>query len=261
MSQSATDPVLWEKKGSVARITINRPEKRNAISRGVIQGMMAILREIEDDAAIKVVTTTGAGNVAWSAGYDMDYLIGLIHGNASRPDDSGLEMNEMLRNSSKITIAVVNGFCLGGAVTVLLSHDLAIASDKAVVGLPEIFRGFPPRYVCGALFRAIPTKPAMEMLVTGRNWSAQEAQQVGLINRVVPAAQLEQTAQSWAEEIAQWDGISLQYCKRSAYQSMDQAGYLQAIETNIAVHDEHNRVNPQAAKGLEELRKARTQKK
>lgn len=254
------DPILLEKKGALARITINRPEKRNAISKGVIQGMISALKQIESDAGIKVVTTTGAGEIAWSAGYDMDYLSGLFHGDPSKPDDSGLELNETIRNSSKITIAVVNGFCLGGAVTLLLSHDLAIASDKAQIGLPEIFRGFPPRYVVGALVRAISVKPAMEMLITGRNLGAAEAQQIGLVNRVVPAGELEQVAQRWAEEIAQYDGITLSYTKKSVYQCMDQATYVQAMQTNIAIHEEHNRSNPNVARGLEQLRKARVKK-
>src|SRR3990167_7155907 len=256
-----TDPILLEKKGAVARITINRPEKRNAISGGVIQGMMSALKEIEKDSSIKVVTTTGAGKIAWSAGYDMDYLSGLLHMDASKPDESGLELNEMILKSAKIVIAVVNGFCLGGAVTLLLSHDLAIASNKAQIGLPEIFRGFPPRYVVGALVRAIPVKPAMEMLITGRNLSAEESRQIGLINRVVPAAELRNTAQSWAEEIAQWDGISLDYTKKSVYECQDQETFAEAMRINTAVHDEHNRVNPRAAAGLEELRKSRTVKK
>lgn len=255
------DPILLEKKGAVARITINRPEKRNAISGGVIQGMLSALRQVENDANIKVVTTTGAGKIAWSAGYDMDYLSGLIHGGSSKPDDSGLELNEAIRNSSKIVIAVVNGFCLGGAVTLLLSHDLAIASDKAQIGLPEIFRGFPPRYVVGALVRAIPVKPAMEMLLTGRNLGAAEAQQIGLVNRVVPDGELEQAAQRWAEEIAQYDGITLNYTKKSVYQCMDRATYAQAMETNIAIHEEHNRVNPNVARGLEEMRRGRVGRK
>jgi len=257
---SNADTVLLEKKGAVAKITINRPEKRNAINRAVIDGWSQVLKEIETDPAIKVVTATGAGDVAWSAGYDMDYLSSLFHGDPSSPDDSGLELNEMIRNLSKVTIAVVNGFCLGGAVTMLLSHDLAIASDKAQIGLPEIFRGFPPRYVVGALVRAIPVKPAMEMLITGRNLGAAEAQQIGLVNRVVPAGELEATAQRWAEEIAQYDGITLNYTKKSVYQCMDQVTYTQAMKTNIAIHEEHNRVNPSVAKGLEEMRKARGEK-
>ena len=257
---SNADTVLLEKKGAVAKITINRPEKRNAINRAVIDGWSQVLKEIETDPAIKVVTVTGAGDVAWSAGYDMDYLSSLFHGDPSSPDDSGLELNEMIRNLSKVTIAVVNGFCLGGAVTMLLSHDLAIASDKAQIGLPEIFRGFPPRYVVGALVRAIPVKPAMEMLITGRNLGAAEAQQIGLVNRVVPAGELEATAQRWAEEIAQYDGITLNYTKKSVYQCMDQVTYTQAMKTNIAIHEEHNRVNPSVAKGLEEMRKARGEK-
>ena len=252
-----TDPILLEKKGAVARITINRPEKRNAISGGVIQGMMSALKEIEKDSSIKVVTTTGAGKIAWSAGYDMDYLSGLIHMDASKPDESGLELNEMILKSSKIVIAVVNGFCLGGAVTLLLSHDLAIASDKAQIGLPEIFRGFPPRYVVGALVRAIPVKPAMEMLITGRNLSSEEARQIGLINRVVPDGELAATAQQWAEEMARYDALTLTYTKKSVYQCMDQATYAQAMQMNIAIHEEHNRISPSVAKGLEEMRKAR----
>jgi len=257
---SNADTVLLEKKGAVARITINRPEKRNAISSGVIHGMISALKQVEKDDGIKVVTTTGAGNVAWSAGYDMDYLSGLLHGDPSKPDDSGLELNDMIRTSSKITIAVVNGFCLGGAVTLLLSHDLAIVSDKAQIGLPEIFRGFPPRYVVGALVRTIAVKPAMEMLITGRNLSAAEARQIGLVNRVVPDGELEAAAERWAEEIAQYDGITLDYTKKSVYRCMDQATYDQAMQTNIAIHEEHNRANPNVARGLEELRNRRTKK-
>lgn len=257
---SNADTVLLEKKGAVARITINRPEKRNAISGGVIHGMISALKQVEKDDGIKVVTTTGAGNVAWSAGYDMDYLSGLLHGDPSKPDDSGLELNDMIRTSSKITIAVVNGFCLGGAVTLLLSHDLAIVSDKAQIGLPEIFRGFPPRYVVGALVRTIAVKPAMEMLITGRNLSAAEARQIGLVNRVVPDGELEAAAERWAEEIAQYDGITLDYTKKSVYRCMDQATYDQAMQTNIAIHEEHNRANPNVARGLEELRNRRTKK-
>jgi enoyl-CoA hydratase/carnithine racemase len=255
------DPILLDKKGAVARITINRPEKRNAISGGVIQGMISALKQIEKDASIKVAVTTGAGKIAWSAGYDMDYLSGLIHADSSRPDESGLELNDMIRNSSKIVIAAVNGFCLGGAVTLLLSHDLAIASDKAQIGLPEIFRGFPPRYVVGALVRTIAVKPAMEMLITGRNLSAEESRQIGLINRVVSDSELEVTAQQWAEEIAQYDGLTLNYTKKSVYQCMDQATYDQAMQTNIAMHEEHNRANPNVAAGLEKMRKARAGKR
>jgi enoyl-CoA hydratase/carnithine racemase len=254
------DPVLWSKKGAVAKITINRPEKRNAISGGVIQGMISALKQIEKDATIKVAVTTGAGKIAWSAGYDMDYLSGLIHADSSKPDESGLELNDMIRNSSKIVIAAVNGFCLGGAVTLLLSHDLAIASDKAQIGLPEIFRGFPPRYVVGALVRTIAVKPAMEMLVTGKNLSAAEAQRIGLINRVVPDGELEAAAERWAEEIGQYDGITLDYTKKSVYRCMDEATYDQAMRTNIAIHEEHNRANPNVAAGLEKMRQARAGK-
>ncbi len=261
MTTRINNAITWERSGAVAKITTTRPEKRNAISSDVIQGIMAVFREVEPDPSIKVVTTTGAGDIAWSAGYDMDYLSGLIQDNNMRPDDSGLEMNQILRKSSKITIAVVNGFCLGGAVTVLLCHDLAIASDKAIIGLPEIFRGFPPRYVVGALVRAIPIKPAMDLLITGRNLAASEAQQLGLVNRVVPAAALQETAQTWAEEIAACDGICLDYTKRSAYECMDEATFDQAMRINIAIHDEHNRVNPRAAQGLEEMRNRRTVKK
>lgn len=258
---SNADTVLLEKKGAVAKITINRPDKRNAISAGVIDGMISALKEIEKDASIKVVVTTGAGKIAWSAGYDMDYLSGLIHADYSKPDESGLELNDMIRNSSKIVIAAVNGFCLGGAVTLLLSHDLAIASDKAEIGLPEIFRGFPPRYVVGALVRTIAVKPAMEMLITGRNLSAAEAREIGLINRVVPDGELEAAADRWAEEIAQYDGLTLDYTKKSVYRCMDQATYDQAMQTNIAIHEEHNRKNPNVAAGLEKMRQARAGKR
>jgi enoyl-CoA hydratase/carnithine racemase len=252
----STPVILYEKKGAVANITINRPEKRNCLNRQVFVEMLAALRDAEKDRNIKVITTTGSGDIAWSAGFDFDYLHSMFGGDVLIPDELGLEADELIRNIPKVTMAVVNGFALGGAFTVLTAHDLIIASDKAQIGQPEIFRGFPARYAIAAAFWHLPSKVAMEVVLTGRNLSAAEAHTYGLVNRVVPHAELRKAAQAWAEEIGQYDLMTLAYSKKAGYDSLDCPTYLQAIRHNIMIQDLHGKANPNVAKGLEEMRAA-----
>lgn len=258
MTQEGTYTLL-ETRGAVAKITINRPEKRNALSRDTIREILALLEQLRNDDSIAVVLTTGAGDVAYCAGRDLSEFP--TEGGRNRAGDRRAEprayhVAEIIRTFPKVTIAVVNGYCLGGGITLLLPHDLAIASDKAQFGLPEIMRGFLPYPIIATMFKTlIPTKFAFEMILTGKNWDAKKSMEAGLINRVVPHGQLQDEAWKWGEEIGKFDKVTLKYCKMAAHASMEAASVPMAAEIAWLMQEEHSLVNPRAYAGTKPFHK------
>jgi enoyl-CoA hydratase/carnithine racemase len=250
---------ILEIRGAVAKITINRPEKRNALSRDTIREILAFFEEVRKDDSIAVVLTTGVGDVAYCAGRDLSEFPtegGKNRGTDRRAEPRAYHVAEMIRTFPKVTIAVVNGYCLGGGITLLLPHDLAIASDKAKFGLPEITRGFLPYPIIATIFKTlIPTKLAFEMILTGKNWDAKKSMDAGLINRVVPHEQLQDEAWKWGEEIAKFDKVTLKYCKMAAHASMEAASVPAAAEIAWLMQEEHALVNPRAYAGTKEFHK------
>lgn len=250
---------ILEKRGAVAKITINRPEKRNALSRAAIREMLGLFEELRSDDEIAVVLTTGAGDVAYCAGRDLSEFPtegGKNRGTERRAEPRAYHLAETIRTFPKVTIAAVNGFCLGGGITLLLPHDLAIASDKAEFGLPEIKRGFLPYPIIATMFKTlIPTKFAFEMILTGENWNAERSKAAGLINRVVPHAQLQEEAWKWGEEIGRFDKVTLKYCKMAAHSSMEAASVQLAAEIAWLMQEEHALVNPRAYAGTRQFHK------
>ena len=250
---------ILETRGAVAKITINRPEKRNALSRDTIREILAVFEELRTDDAIAVVLTTGAGDVAYCAGRDLSEFPtegGQNRGTDRRAQPRAYHVAEVIRTFPKVTIAVVNGYCLGGGITLLLPHDLAIASEKAQFGLPEIMRGFLPYPIIATMFKTlIPTKFAFEMILTGKNWDAQRSMQAGLINRVVAHDQLQEDAWKWAEEIGKFDKTTLKYCKMAAHAAMEAASVPLAAEIAWLMQEEHALVNPRAYAGTKEFHK------
>ncbi|MGH7774551.1 MAG: enoyl-CoA hydratase/isomerase family protein [Candidatus Binatia bacterium] len=245
--------ILVEKRGAVAKITINRPEKRNALSRDTIREMLDAFEELRSDDSIAVVLTMGAGDVAYCAGRDLSEFPtegGQVRGSERRSEPRAYHVAEIIRTFPKVTIAVVNGYCLGAGITLLLPHDLAIASDKAQFGLPEIMRGFLPYPIVATLFRAlIPTKLAFELILTGKNWDAKKSLEVGLINRVVSHDQLQEAAWGWGGEISRWNKTTLRYCKMAAHASMEAPTVPAAAEIAWLMQEEHTMVNPKAYEG------------
>jgi enoyl-CoA hydratase/carnithine racemase len=242
-----------EKRDAVAQIVFNRPEKKNALNRATIREILDALEELRGDDSVAVVLTTGVGD-SYCAGRDLTEFP-RDPSSQERYDRRSLprayHIAEVIRNYPKVTIAVVNGYCLGAGITLLLPHDLAIASDKAVFGLPEVMRGFLPYPLVATLFRAIiPTKFAFEMILTGRNWSAQKAFDVGLVNRVEPHAQFQEEAWKWGAEIARWDKLTLQYCKMAAHASMEAASVPMASEIAWLMQQEHSAINQKAFEGM-----------
>jgi len=193
-------PVVRERCGAVLVVTINRPRVRNAINDQVAQGLEAALDAAEQDDAIAAVIITGAGDKSFSAGADLKYAasgaMGMV---TARGGFAGI----VKRTFSKPLIAAVNGTALGGGFEIALSCDLIVAAEQAVFGLPEVKRGL----IAGAgglirLGRLLPRPLALEIALTGEPISAQRAQDLGLISRVVPMPALLDTALSLAELIA-----------------------------------------------------------
>ena len=257
--ETAREYILVEKRGAVAKITINRPEKRNALSRATIREMLGVFEELKNDDSIAVVLTTGAGDVAYCAGRDLSEFPtegGKNRGTDRRAEPRAYHVAEMIRTFPKVTVAVVNGYCLGGGITLLLPHDLAIASDKAQFGLPEIMRGFLPYPIVATMFKTlIPTKLAFEMILTGKNWDAKKSMEAGLINRVVPQERLQDEAWKWGEEIGKFDKTTLKYCKMAAHASMEAGTVPAAAEIAWLMQEEHALVNPRAYAGTREFHK------
>lgn len=247
--------VLVERRDGVAKIIVNRPEKRNILSRDTVREVISAFEELSSDDSVAVVLTTGAGDEAYCAGRDLTEFpqdSSEHRGLNKRSQPRAYHVAEVIRNFPKVTIAVINGYCLGAGITLLLPHDLAIASEeKAQFGLPEIMRGFLPYPIVATLFKTlIPTKLAFELILTGRNWDAKKALEVGLINRVVPHSKLQEAAWEWGKEIAQWDKTTLRYCKMAAHASMEAPSVPLAAEIAWLMQEEHSLVNPKAYEGM-----------
>jgi enoyl-CoA hydratase/carnithine racemase len=252
MTEERKNIILEKLDGGVARVIINRPEKRNILDVDTVFEFATAFEEIRKDNSIAVVITTGAGDTAWSAGRDTRYLLGAFENPEEAPRLP--DIFEIVRNFPKVTMAAVNGYCLGGALSLYISHDLGIASEeKAFFGLPEIIRGFVPKSVVATVFRSMHPKWGFDMLLTGRNFDAKTAKMAGLISRIAPHEQLQEAAYDWAKEIAQWDKVTLQYCKRAAYECMDQLTYDQALAVNSYVWAEEGKVNPKSRQGLRDF--------
>lgn len=186
-----SDPVLFEIKGDIAFLTLNRPEKLNALNYATNDLLLQLLDRIEDDPGIRAVILTGAGDRAFSAGGDIHEFSQSI---AAGPDIAvrafvrrGQAMTARMEAFRKPIIAAVNGIAFGGGCEITEAVHLAVASERAVFAKPEINIGIPPTFGgTQRLPRLAGRKRALELLLTGDTFSAARALELGLVNRVVP---------------------------------------------------------------------------
>ncbi len=213
-----------EKKDHLTIVTINRPESMNAISPPVSAEMSAAFNEFDDDPDAWVCIVTGAGDRAFTAGNDLKYQA--RHGGEAVARETakvkgGLAGITFRFDCYKPFIAAVNGFALGGGFEVALACDIIIAAEHATFGLPEPRVGM----IAGAmgvhrLPRQIPYHLAMGMILSSKRLSAQEAMQYGLVNEVVPMADLLTTAEKWAAEIMLGAPLAIQASKEAALKGL-----------------------------------------
>ena len=222
MSEEAP-AVLVERRGHVMIATINRPEARNAVNQAVHLGLGGALEEAEHDPEVRVVILTGAGDQAFCAGADLKALSRGARLAPKDPVQAAWGFAGMVSHPiSKPIIAAVNGFALGGGTELALASDLVVAADTAAFGLPEVKRGIIA--AAGGAFRIaeqLPRKVAMEILLTGDPISAERAQALGLVNKVVRRAELMDAALALAERIAVNAPLAVQASKRIAYGVVD----------------------------------------
>jgi enoyl-CoA hydratase/carnithine racemase len=213
MSRGVTDPVEYEVRGGVAWLTINRPEARNALSRAVREGLFAGVRRFNDDDSAKVLVLTGAGDKAFCAGGDLKEMADVAL--TVPPVDFVPQFGRNIE-VAKPTIAAVNGIAFGGGFLLAQTCDLVVAADTARFAVSEVKvgRGSPWAVPLSWL---IPPRVAMQILLTGDPISSERAHQVGLVNEVVPAAELTAAVQALGERIATNAPLSVLAAKRTVY--------------------------------------------
>jgi crotonobetainyl-CoA hydratase len=216
-------PVLVARRDRVMIITLNRPEARNAVNAEVSIAVGDALEEANCDPDIWAVIITGAGNRAFCAGADLKVFAA---GGSVIPTDAKHEpwgfAGYVSHFISKPTIAAVNGFALGGGTEIALASDLVVAADTATFGLPEVTRGISA--AAGGTFRLpqqVPWKLGMEMILTGEPIPASRALELGLINRVVPQADVLDEALKLAAKICVNAPLAIQASKRMAYRAVE----------------------------------------
>jgi crotonobetainyl-CoA hydratase len=222
---SETAPLLIEHRRNVLVLTINRPAARNAIDVAVTQALGDAIEAAENDPDVRAVVLTGAGDKSFCAGAD---LKAIARGDNLLPTEGKRAAwgfaGYATHHISKPTIAAVNGTALGGGTELVLASDIAIASEGATFGLPEVKRGIIAG--AGGVFRLpvqIPRKIAYELMFTGAPIDAQRALELGLVNRVVPAEDLLESALELAHEIAENAPLAVQASKRVAQHLIDGA--------------------------------------
>lgn len=217
-------PVRYERRGPAAWLTINRPEARNALNKAVRDGLWDGVRRFNADDGAKVLVLTGAGDKAFCAGGDLKEM----DETARSGRDIAVPMTGRLRNvfevileTPKPTIAAVNGAALAGGCELMLSCDLRVAVSGALIGLPEAKRGMGANLGSVLLPRLVPRAIAMELLYTARSITAEEARQIGLVNRVVSREDFDREVWALAAEITANAPLTLRRYKEMATKGWD----------------------------------------
>jgi trans-feruloyl-CoA hydratase/vanillin synthase len=244
---AAASNVVVEVENGIAWVTLNRPTKRNAINPGIVFEMVAAIDALEMNDDAKVIVITGSGE-AFSAGQDLKEYF-------REPDAGDPRLRERLHNANaywqwrrlmfypKPTIAMVNGWCFGGAFQVLLACDLAVAAEDAKFGLSEINWGIiPAGIVTKSVAMALAQRNAVYYILTGDTFDGKRAADIGLVNFAVPAAELKQRTAALANKLMEKNPHVLRACKTAYHRVRDMswdasADYLSAKNDQTRMWD------------------------
>jgi len=198
----AYQTLLVEKRNAVGYVTINRPEKLNALNRRVLDELHACFAALQTDVDVRVAILTGSGEKAFVAGADINELATQAPLDGKAMALRGQQLCRFIENLGKPVIAAINGFALGGGCELAMACTLRIATENARLGQPEVKLGVIPGYAgTQRLPRLVGTGRALAMILTGEPITAAEALRIGLVNQVVPAAELLAAAESVAAKI------------------------------------------------------------
>jgi enoyl-CoA hydratase/carnithine racemase len=238
-----TDKYLkFELENRIGFVTLNRPEKRNALSLEVLQELDALLSTISHNRDVAVVIIKGEGKI-FSAGHDISDLVGGDLTRYTEVFDACSDVMEKIQNLPQPVIAQVHGMATAAGCQLVASCDLAVAEDTTLFGTPGVRIGLFCTTPGIPLVRAIGRKKALEMLLTGRMITAQEAERYGLINKVVAREQLEEETRKLAEKISEASSMTLHIGKEAFYRQVnlaDSQAYeygKQVMVTNLFAED------------------------
>ena len=240
----AYETLMTSLADGVARVTLNRPDVRNALSRTLITELGAALAAYESDPAARVIVLAGAGDRAFCAGADLKGVADRGTTLQARESFSGLaKILEAIPTMKTPVIGQVHGYALAGGCGLAAGCDLVIASDDAVFGLPEIKVGLLPLIVMAPILRAVGRKRGLLMILSGEPVSAREAYEMGLVSRVVPRAELERETTALAGRLAKLSPTALGLAKEAAHTVQDMEygkslRYLRELITLVALSDD-----------------------
>jgi enoyl-CoA hydratase len=214
----------------VARLELDRPDTRNALSNAVLDELLAALSEAREDEAVRCVVIASTHPRTFSAGADLSEFAApaplvLKH----RSLDRFPRLFQALGELGKPSICAAGGHVLAGAMGLMLACDLVVASEDATFGTPEINVGLFPFMVSALAYRNLPRKKVNELLLLGERIDAQEALRIGLVNRVVPAGALDAAVDEWAQRLASKSPVLLRLGKDAMYRQMDMS-FAEALE-------------------------------
>ena len=252
------DNLLLERDGAVAVLTINRPQVLNALNTPTMDELRRAVLEVKHDDTVRVLIITGAGEKSFVAGADINELAVQTPAQGKEHALRGQHVFDLVENLGKPVIAAINGFALGGGCELALACTLRIAADTARLGQPEINLGIIPGYAGSQrLPRLVGKGVALDLLLTGRQVKADEALQIGLVNRVVPASELMNEARKLAGELASKAPVAVKYIieavNRGFEMSLDKAAFLEATLFGLVASTEDMR---EGTKAFLEKRKA-----
>ena len=222
--------LLYEKQGMIAKIIINRPEKRNALNSAVIHGIDEALKQAAEDPKVRVVILGGAGEKAFTAGFDLkEAMEHNITGVVERRKDTSEEIKFFMRmwNFPKPIVAAIQGYCIGGITLAMLS-DMVIASEDASFGNPEIILGYVPEFPMEVW--KMPFNKVREFFYLSKFFTAAEMRDMNVVNQVVPYENLEETAMAVANRIAQIPPESAKIIKYSLNKCYELQGFRSTID-------------------------------
>jgi enoyl-CoA hydratase/carnithine racemase len=208
----AYQTLLYEKRAGIAYITVNRPEKLNALNRQVMEELSDCFAAAQKDEEVRTVILIGAGEKAFVAGADVQELAALSPVEGKEISARGHTILNFIENLGKPVIAAINGYALGGGCELAMACTLRVASENARFGQPEVKLGIIPGYAgTQRLPRLVGKGRALELILSGEPVSAQEACRIGLVNQVVPAQELRAAAEKLAQKIMANAPLAVQF--------------------------------------------------
>ncbi len=222
MAAPAPDPVLFSLTDGVATITLDEPATRNALSPELLSGLIDAFQRADADPGARCVVLCSSHERTFSSGANLGGFAGdvpLVHKHFA--SERFIDLFRLIGSLRIPTLCAVRGHVLAGALGIALACDLIVASEDATFGTPEINVGAFPFMIMALIFRNVPRKRATELLLLGERWSAQDAFSAGIVNRVVPAGELDAFVADWAAKLASKSPVIMRLGKEAMRRQLD----------------------------------------